>query len=355
MGIDPTSPDLHLGHAVVLRKLRGFQDLGHKIVLIIGDFTAQIGDPSGRSKTRPPLSDAEIKNNMKSYLAQAGKVIDVKKAEVRRNSEWHKKGGLKALLETARGVTVDQVLERDDFKKRRASGESISVLEELYSILQGYDSVAVKADVELGGNDQLFNLLMGRRVQRHFGQAEQQILTTPLLVGLDGTQKMSKSLGNYVGLTDEPDDMFGKIMSLPDDNMGEYFELCIGVSGDELAALRNHLSPRDLKARLALEIVALYHGEHSAKKAEENFTKVFSKGELSGDVPELRTAKKNPTAVELVIAARITKSKSEAWRLVEQGAVKVNEVSMRDPREKLRLASGDVVKIGKKHFFRIKR
>ena len=354
LGIDPTAPDLHLGHAVVLRKLKEFQDLGHKIVLIIGDFTAQIGDPSGKSKTRPPLSETEVKKNMKSYLAQAGKMIDVRKAEIRRNSEWHKKGGLKALLELSRAASIQQILEREDFANRIKQGETISMLESLYPLLQGYDSVAVKADVELGGTDQTFNLLMGRRVQRHFGMREQQVLTTPLLVGLDGTHKMSKSLGNYIGVTDAPNDMFGKIMSVPDNLMAQYFELCAGVSKAEQESLERHLSPRDLKARLAFEIVKLSHGEKAAKMADENFTNVFSKKDFSSeDVKELKLSSSLSVA-DLVLVSGVTKSKSEAWRLIEQGAVSLDDEVKKDPREALTLRGGEVVKIGKRNFFRAK-
>jgi tyrosyl-tRNA synthetase len=367
LGIDPTAPDLHLGHAVVLRKLRQFQDAGHKAVLIIGDFTGQIGDPSGRSKTRPALSEAEVKRNMKSYLAQAGKVIDVKKAEIRKNSEWHKRGGLKSLLELARTVTVQQVLEREDFQKRMKAGENVSTLETLYPLLQGYDSVAVKADVELGGTDQLFNLLMGRRVQRHFGMKEQQVLTTPLLVGLDGAQKMSKSLGNYVGLTDNPSDAFGKLMSLPDSVMSAYFELGTNLGERDIKNALAAPNPRDAKKRLAFEIVKLYHGEKSASAAQENFERMFSKKEIQvADMLELdfRTEYKahafeiqnlgGVAAVYLVVKSKVCPSNAKAWELIRQGGFKHNGVKIREPKKILSLKNGDVLKIGKRHVFRVR-
>lgn len=354
LGVDPTAPDLHLGHAVIMRKLRAFQKLGHKVVFIIGDFTGQIGDPSGKSKTRPTLTEAEVKKNEKSYLKQAGLILDLKKAEVHHNSEWYKKGGLKTLLQLTASASIQQVMKREDFKQRLATGGDVTILETLYPLLQGYDSVAIKADIELGGQDQLLNLLMGRRVQRHFGMPEQQILTTGLLEGLDGVHKMSKSLGNYVGLTDKPEDMFGKLMSLPDVLMPRYFEMCTDIPTVEFETLAKELSPRDLKARLAREIVTLYHGAKAAKAAEEKFDKLFSKKDWSSDVPELKLKIGSLTAVELVLAAGLAKSKSEAWRLVEQGGLKIGETTKSDPRERLSFAGGESVKIGKKSFFRIK-
>ena len=360
LGIDPTAPDLHLGHAVVLRKLRQFQDAGHKVVLIIGDFTAQIGDPSGKSKTRPALSESDVKKNMKTFLAQAGKVIDVKKAEIRRNSEWYKKGGIRLLLSLAQASTVQQVLKREDFRKRIDEGNEVSLLETLYAVLQGYDSVAVKADVELGGDDQRLNLLSGRRIQRHFDMAEQQILTTPLLVGLDGTQKMSKSLGNYVGLTFAPDDMFGKIMSLPDANMREYFELCTDLTRLEVEGILVLVNPRDTKKKLAFEIVKLYHGERSAKKAEESFTKTFSKKEVSGEgLPEFKVKRNKLSVLDLILSPQTTtrptlKSKGEAQRLISQGGVRINRETKKNFWEIVEVKDGDVFEIGKHHFFRIK-
>lgn len=354
LGIDPTAPDLHLGNAVVLRKLKQFQDLGHKVVLIIGDFTSQIGDPSGKSKTRHPLSESEVKKNQKTYLAQARKIIDMKKAEVYHNSTWYQKGGLKTLLRLAASASIQQVMKREDFRQRLASGGDVTILETLYPLLQGYDSVAVKADVEIGGHDQLLNLLMGRRVQRHFGMPEQQVLTTTLLIGTDGIQKMSKSVGNYIALTDAPNDMFGKLMSMPDRLMHAYFELCTDMPALESERLIRAGNPRDAKLRLAREIVGLYHGKKAAAKAEEHFKKVFSRKEVSDDIPELRLPGGHIAAADIPVTAGIAKSKSEAWRLVEQGGVKVNDKAATDPRATVFLKTGDVVKIGKRNFFRVK-
>lgn len=343
LGIDPTSPDLHLGHAVLLRKLRAFQDLGHKAVLIIGDFTATIGDPSGRDVTRRPLSATEVKRNMKTYLAQAGKIVNLKTAEVRKNSEWFKRGGLAALLELARAVTVQQTLEREDFQKRMREGSAITMLESLYPILQGYDSVAVKADVELGGTDQTFNLLMGRRVQRHFKMPEQDILTVPLIEGTDGVKKMSKSYGNYIGLTEKPSEMFGKLMAIPDALIPKYRETLTNL--DALSG-----NPRDQKLTLAEAIVAWLHSPAAAAKARENWIKTFSRRELPSEVEEVRVAR-GATLLEAVRAAGIS-SNSAAMRLFAQGAVKQNGTVIRDP--KWLAHNGDTLKIGKKTFVKIK-
>jgi tyrosyl-tRNA synthetase len=352
LGIDPTSPDLHLGHAVVLRKLKEFQDLGHQIVLIIGDFTARIGDPSGRAEARKPLTEADIKKNMKAYLAHAGKIIDVEKAEISHNSEWFLKEGVQRIIELSSMASMQQILKRADFKKRLAAGKDITLLEVFYPLFQGYDSVAVKADVELGGTDQTFNLLMGRQVQRHFGMREQDVLTVPLLEGLDGVKKMSKSAGNYIGLDDEPGDMFGKVMSLPDKLMGKYFLLATELDKSEVKKLQKELGPRDLKARLAFEIVKLYHGDEAARAAEEKFGAVFSRGEMPEDLPALQLAGRI-SVLDMVIASGAAKSKSEARRLIEPGAVKVDGNIKKDSNEILELVGGEVVRIGKKHFFRV--
>lgn len=343
LGIDPTSPDLHIGFMVGLRKLRQFQDLGHKAVLIIGDFTAQVGDPSGRSETRKVLTETEIRKNMKTYLTQAEKIVNMKTAEVRKNSEWYKKGGLKVFLELARAVTVQQVLEREDFQKRMGSGGAISVLEELYPLLQGYDSVAVNADVELGGTDQKFNLLMGRRVQRHFKMPEQDIVTVPLIEGTDGTRKMSKSYGNYIGITEKPNEIFGKLMAVPDALIPKYFETLT----DEEPPRGN---PRDQKLVLAETIVARLHSPTAAAKAREVWVKTFSKKETPENVDEVQVAK-GATLLDAVRAAGI-QSNSEAMRLFAQGAVKQNGTAVKDPRKNV--AHGDVLKIGKKKFVKIR-
>ena len=352
LGIDPTSPDLHLGHAVVLRKLKEFQDLGHTIVLIIGDFTARIGDPSGRDKTRPPLTEKQIKENMKNYLRQAANVADIESAEIVYNSTWLEKLNGTKILELLGLLSVQQIIERQDFAKRIAAHQSIRMHELMYPVMQAYDSVAVKADVELGGTDQTFNLLVGRNMMERLGIKPQDILTVPLLEGLDGTKKMSKSAGNYIGLEDESNDMFGKIMSLPDKLMERYFLLATELEKVEIKKLQKELGPRDLKARLAREIVKLYHGEEAARKADEDFGAVFSRGEMPEDLPALKLAGKI-SVLDVVIASGATKSKSEARRLIEQGAVKVGGKTKDDSNEILSLEGGEVVRIGKKHFFRI--
>ncbi len=345
LGIDPTAPDIHLGHTIALRKMRQFQELGHQAVLIIGDFTAQIGDPSGRSETRKSLTEKEIDLNLKGYLKQAGKVIDIKKTEIRYNSEWHKKKGLSALLELARSATVQQVLKRDDFEKRLNEGNDISLLETLYPLLQGYDSVVVKADVELGGTDQTFNLLMGRRVQRYFGLPEQDIITFPLLEGTDGVRKMSKSYGNYIGVSETPNDMFGKVMTIPDSLIPKYFltltDNDIPIQGD----------PYQAKLLLAETIVSLYHSPRKARDAKQEFIRVFSNKQIPEDLPVLKT-KPQLSLLELLTRSGVS-SKSEARRLLKQGAIKINDVLKTDPDEVVSLKHGDVLKVGKRRFFKI--
>lgn len=347
-GIDPTTPDLHVGHTVPLRKLRQFQQAGHKAVLIIGDFTAVIGDPSGRSEMRQPLTEKEVARNMKTYLAQAGKVIDIKKAELRWNSEWQKKEGLGAMLELAAAATIQQVLERADFKKRLIAQQDISVLEMLYPLFQGYDSLKVKADVEIGGADQKFNLLMGRRVQRHFGAPEQDVMTLPLLEGTDGIRKMSKSFGNVIPLCAAPGEMFGKIMTVPDALMRKYFELLTDVEPEPT------LQPRDAKLMLARAIVAMYHGERAAKTARDEFVRVFSKKELPRHLPEIRFAAAAMTMADAVLASGFAKSRSGARRLIMQGAVRVGNEVKKDPDERVLFSGGEVLRVGKRHFAKVK-
>ncbi len=345
-GIDPTKPDIHLGHTVPLLKLREFQELGHKAVLIIGDFTAQIGDPSGQAAERKPLNEKEVKSNMKHYLEQAGKVIDVKRAEVRYNSEWHNKS-LKNFLEVTKAVSVSQIMKREDFQKRIDSGGDVTVLESLYAILQGYDSVMVKADVELGGYDQKLNLLMGRRIQRYFKMPEQDIMTMPLIEGTDGIRKMSKSFGNYIALNDSPQDMFGKIMSVPDSLINKYF-----IHFTEAEPVEGN--PYESKIILGETLVRMYHGEKAALKAKENFVKTFSKKEIPDDIGTEEISKDvlmNGTTIMLVTIG-VAKSNSEARRLINQGAVKVDGRAVSDPNEKRK--DGEVVKVGKHKFFKIK-
>lgn len=345
-GIDPTKPDIHLGHTVPLMKLLEFQNLGHKAVLIIGDFTAQIGDPSGQSAERKPLTEKEIKANLKHYLAQAGKVIDIKKAEVHYNSEWLKKLNGQKLAEILLLVSVQQMIERNDFKQRLKSNESLRMQELLYPIFQGYDSVVVNADVEIGGSDQKFNLLTGRTLMERFGKQAQDCMTMPLLEGTDGVRKMSKSFGNYIGITEQPDEMFGKIMSVPDVLITKYYELLTKVDPPKDS------DPYHTKLLLAETIVAMYHSSLSAKKAKESFIKVFSKKEIPEDIAELKIKNKETGVIELLVAAGIS-SKSEARRLVLQKAVTINNSLKIDPQEILSLRGGEVLKIGKHRFFRI--
>ncbi len=345
LGIDPTKPDIHLGHTVPLLKLREFQELGHQAVLIIGDFTAQIGDPSGQSAERQPLTEKEIKVNMKHYLDQAGKVINIKKTEVRYNSEWHGKS-LKDFLAVTKAVSISQIMKREDFQKRIDAGGDVTVLESLYAILQGYDSVMVKADVELGGADQKLNLLMGRRIQRYFKMPEQDIITMPLVEGTDGVRKMSKSYGNYIGLTEKPEEMFGKLMSIPDSLTAKYFTHFTEVEPPQG-------NPYEAKMLLAETVTKMYHGEKEAMKAKENWIKTFSKREMPEEIRELGIRNKELGILDLLIAAGVP-SKSEARRLIAQKAVELDSKEKTDEKEVLRLNGGEILKIGKHRFFKIK-
>lgn len=356
LGIDPTMPDLHLGHAVVLRKLKEFQDLGHKIVLIIGDFTAQIGDPTGKSATRPPLTPKQVKTNMKNYLSQASAILNIKKTEIHYNSKWLKTN---ELIKVAAAASIQQALARADFKKRIEEGNDLTLLELLYPVFQGYDSVQVKADVEVGGTDQTFNLLMGRKIQRYFKMKEQDVLTVPLLVGTDGVKKMSKSLGNYIALNDEAGDMYGKIMSVPDELVKDYFMLCTDFSEKEIEETMK-LHPRESKAKLAFAIVKIYHGDAKAGLAEEKFVKLFSKKEfISAELPEWKVKNRKLSVLDVILspqsgAQSSLKSKSEAMRLIEQGGVSVHGEVKKNPHEVVILQENQTLKIGKKDFYKIK-
>lgn len=348
LGCDPTSADLHLGHSVALSLLRRFQDLGHTAVLVIGDFTAAVGDPSGRDSTRPVLPREQILQNAKTYTDQAFKVLDPAKTEVRFNSEWLDPfvSG-KELLQTLQKVTVAQVLERDDFKKRMKEGNPISMLEVLYSLFQGQDSVALKADVELGGTDQIFNLLVGRQLQKQNGQEPQIAMTVPLLVGTDGVKKMSKSYGNYVGLNDAPNDMFGKLMSISDKLMISYYEL---LTSEDLTAVKA-AHPMQAKKHLAGLLTERFHGAEAAAAARENFEKVFSKKENPDDMPELKPAE-GATLSAVLFSAGAAQSKNKARALIEQGAVRLNgqKITQDGP---LSFQNGDVLQAGKRAFFKL--
>jgi tyrosyl-tRNA synthetase len=357
LGIDPTAPDIHLGHAVVLRKLREFQDDGHRVVLIIGDYTARVGDPSGRTSLRPILSDAEIEANAATFQEQALKIIedDPERLEVRRNSEWLDMPMVE-LLRLLRTTTAAQLLERDDFAKRWSANEPISMLELLYPLLQGYDSVAVHADLELGGTDQNFNLLLGRDIQRAYGEPEQAILTMPILVGTDGRRKMSKSLGNQIGITDAPDEIYGKTMAIPDEAMDEYYRLLLSSDGSA-GGVPEDLSPRDAKRALARELVAWLHSSEDALAAERHFDRVFVERGEPEEIEEA-TFERDGGLVHLpgLISQEFGISRSEARRVIDQGGVTLGEVQLAAgehdvPGER---ADGQVLKVGRRRFRRLR-
>ena len=361
LGLDPTAPDIHLGFAVVLRKLRLFQDLGHVVVIIIGDYTALIGDPSGRSTTRPMLSAEEIAANGRTYVEQLAKVLDREKTVVRFNSEWLGKLSFAELVQLASKMTVAQVMQREDFKNRFEAGQPIGLHELLYPLAQAYDSVAIGADVEMGGQDQTLNNLAGRALQKELGQEPQVVLLMPLLVGLDGVKKMSKSLGNYVGISEPPAEMFGKLMSLGDGLMPTYYELCTDVPLDEVAALtdagRTH--PREAKKRLAREIITLYHGLEAAQAADDEFERVHKQHEDPGDMPEVAVpdgicdAAGHARVTALLVAAGLAPSSGEAKRLIAQGGVSIDGEKVADPAGTVLIQSGQVVKVGRSRFARL--
>ena len=358
LGCDPSRPDLHLGHAVVLRKLRHFQDLGHQAILVVGDFTAMIGDPSGRNKTRPALSIEETRKNGKSYYEQATKVLSKKRLRITYNSDWLGKLDFADLIKFSSYITVARLLERDDFAKRLQEQTPISFHELLYPLAQAYDSVELEADVELGGTDQTFNLLMARDLQRAFGQEPQAILTTPLLEGTSGGAKMSKSYDNYVGLTDPPDQMYGRVMSIPDDLIQPYFEYCTDASSDDLTHIGRQLAdasvnPRDLKRRLAREIIALYHDQAAADGAQEAFDQLFIRKELPDDIPEYQFKGKESFLVQVLAEAKVTVSNGEGRRLISQGAVRVNDEVISDPNFTVQGGQTYIIKAGKRRFLRI--
>jgi len=354
-GIDPTGPKIHLGRASTLRKLKEFQDLGHTIVLIIGDHTAQIGDPSDKLVKRPFLTSKKVNENMKRYREQLGLVLDMKKVELHRNSEWFSKMKLREFDELADLFSIQQMITRRNFSERWKKEEEISVREFHYALYQGYDSVAVKADVEIGGSDQLFNLLAGRKIQEHYGQSPQDVLTTKMLLGTDG-RKMSTSWGNVINIEDEPEEQFGKIMSMHDNLILEYFEIATSIPEEKIKLYQKELedgvNPKLMKERLGFEIVCQYHGEKSAEKARDYFEKLFSKKEIPDDIPELVLPKKKFALDDLVLVAE-KMSKSEARRLIKQRAIQLDGVVKSDPTEILSPKKGSVLKIGKKRFFKI--
>jgi tyrosyl-tRNA synthetase len=364
LGVDPTAPDIHLGHAVPLRKLRQFQDLGHQVTLIIGDGTALIGDPSGRNTTRPQLTYDQIKANAQTYVDQAFKILDKSKTTLRYNSEWILSLGMEELLKITANFTVARILERDDFHNRYTKQQSISLHEFLYPVMQAYDSVVIKADVELGGTDQLFNLLAGRELMEKMGMEPQVCLTLPLLEGTDGVQKMSKSYGNYIGLTDEPSDMFGKVMSIPDELMVKYFRLATAVPVSEVDAIEaglkdGSLHPNVQKRYLARQIVTLYHGEEASVEAEAAFDRVFKHHDIPEDVPEFEFEAEGEDVYlpAILAAARLTPSASEGRRMIDSGAVKLNGEALpaKSYNVSVEQIDSQVIQVGKRKFAKLIR
>lgn len=358
-GFDPTAPDLHVGHTVLINKMRQFQQFGHEVVFLIGDFTGMIGDPSGKNSTRPPLSTEEIRKNAETYETQIFKILDEDRTRVEFNSTWMSELGSAGMIQLAARHTVARMLERDDFKKRYESGQPISIHEFLYPLVQGYDSVALKADVELGGTDQKFNLLVGRQLQQDYGQAPQVVMTTPLLEGLDGVQKMSKSLGNYIGITEAPGEMFGKIMSISDDLMWRYFEVLSFRSLDDIAALRRSVAegrnPRDAKFELGQEIVARFHGKDAAEGALREFIARFQQGAMPEEIREVSIASDNGSMgiAHLLKGADLVSSTSEAFRMIQQGAVRIDGERVEDRDLQVAVGSTHVYQVGKRKFARI--
>jgi tyrosyl-tRNA synthetase len=364
LGLDPSAPDIHVGHTVVLHRLRQFQELGHEVQLIIGDFTGRIGDPTGKSETRKQLSEDDVEQNARTYKEQIFKILNPAQTTVYFNSEWLNKLQFNEVIRLAACVTVARMLERDDFTKRYTSGQPISMHEFFYPLMQGYDSVALKSDIELGGTDQKFNLLMGRTLQKEYGVATQAAITLPLLEGLDGIQKMSKSLGNYIGIAEPPNDIYGKAMSIPDERMVKYFELATDISADELHALESgiaagRLHPRDVKMKLAHTLVRMFHGLDAAEEAEQHFVTVFKQRALPVDI-EVVTVEANELEsdgtirlIHLLVNLGLQSSNAEAKRSIVQGAVKINEEKWSEPNDVVQLSDGDIIQVGKRRFIRI--
>ena len=358
-GFDPTAPDLHIGHTVLINKMRQFQQLGHEVVFLIGDFTGMIGDPSGKNATRPPLTPEEIKANAETYESQIFKILDPDRTRVEFNSNWMGEMDAAGLIKLAARHTVARMLERDDFNKRYKGGQSISIHEFLYPLVQGYDSVALKADVELGGTDQKFNLLVGRQLQQDFGQPQQIVMTTPLLEGLDGVQKMSKSLGNYIGITEPPGEMFGKLMSISDDLMWRYFEVLSFRSLDDIANLKkavaDGMNPRDAKFELGMEIVARFHDDAAAEGARQEFISRFQKGAMPDEIAEvsLETQDGQLGIAHLLRGAGLVASTSEAFRMIKQGAVRIDGERVEDRALLIEVGSTHIYQVGKRRFARV--
>jgi len=357
-GFDPTAPDIHLGHTVLIRKLRQFQDLGHKVVFLIGDYTGMIGDPTGKNATRKQLTNEEVLENAQTYRDQVKKILDMNKLTIEFNSRWFKDMKFEDVIRLSSKYTLARMLERDDFEKRYSSRQPISIHEFFYPLMQGYDSVALGSDIELGGTDQKFNLVMGRHLQREYGQSSQIIMTMPLLEGLDGVEKMSKSLGNYIGINESPDEMFGKIMSINDEIMYKYFELLTDVDMSEIEEMKkdqeNGENPMIFKKRLAREIITFYHSEDDAKAAQAHFEKVHSRGEIPDDMNEFMTSEGKWFLPKLICETGLANSNSEARRHIKGGAVKINQEKVLDPGAELELEKGEtVLQVGKRKFIKI--
>ncbi len=360
LGCDPSKPDLHIGHAVVLRKLRDFQDLGHNACLIIGDFTAMIGDPTGKNKTRPQLTLEETRINGDTYLEQATKILSKKNLEIRYNSEWLDTMNFRNVIELSSKYTVAQLLERDDFNKRYKSGTPISIHELLYPLAQAYDSVAIKSDIELGGTDQKFNLLVGREIQKTYGQEPQCILTMPILEGIDGIEKMSKSLNNYIGITESPREIFGKIMSIPDSLIISYLKYAAYLPDDEILSYEermkeNELNPRDVKAMLARKVISIYYNEEIAKQASDEFDRMFRDKGLPDEVKEfiINSDNNQVNIVDLMVKTSLVPSKKEARRLIEQGAVSIDDEKINNSNSIINIDQPRLIKCGKKKFLKV--
>lgn len=358
-GIDPNKPDIHLGHVVPIRKLKTFQDLGHTAVFIIGDYTARIGDPSEKAKTREMVSEEVIKENADEFFKQAFRILDEQKTEIHLQSEWFKDFDLAKVLEVASKVSVAQIMEHETFKKRIQSGQPFGVHEEIYPLLQGYDSVAIKADIELGGTDQKFNLLMGRQLQKAYGQEEQDVIMMNYLIGIDGTEKMSKSLGNYIGINDAPADMYGKVMSIPDKLIVHYYELCTDVTSGGLDIIKKELAegknPRDIKSELANLIVETYYSKEEADKSAGEFDRVFKNNETPENIEAIQIDKNEMRLDDLLIECALTESKSEAKRLIEQGGVEVAGEKIIDPYQIIKIRDEMVIQVGKRKFVKINK
>ena len=360
LGIDPTGSDLHIGHAVPLRKLKQFQDLGHTVQFLIGTFTARIGDPTGKSETRKMLSNEAVQENIKTYIDQLGIILDLEKTEIKYNGDWLEKLSLEEVLNLLSQFTVSQMVSREDFSKRLAENKPVSLIEFMYPIMQGYDSVALECDVELGATEQKFNILRGRDLQKAYGQEQQICLLMPILEGLDGVEKMSKSLNNYIGITEAPNDMFGKVMSISDELMFRYYEIITEIPLEEIEKMKMDITngvlhPMEAKKNLGKELVTIYHGAEEGIKAKEWFENVFSKKNLDVDLPEVEIAGKEEGIIELLVnTLKFANTTSEARRLIEQGGFKINDEAIKDVKSSIKLESGMIIRAGKKKIIKVK-